>query len=56
MLRRYMRFMPFALVVWFCRRDLERFHQGGLIVTEPFKGELVAWLPPEASTQKDNGQ
>jgi hypothetical protein len=45
MLRRYVRYLPYAFVVWFCRRNSERFYAGSLLVTNPFKGEFIGWLP-----------
>lgn len=43
MFRRWLRYMPFAIVVWLAKRNLERFRKDGFVITQPFRGELVAW-------------
>lgn len=52
MLRWYVRFLPYALVVWLCRRHSERFLIGGFQLTNPFKGEVVGWPAPDAKGER----
>lgn len=53
MFRWYVRYLPYALVVWLCRRHSERFIVGSLHVANPFKGEFVGWPRPTPAGDRD---
>lgn len=49
-MRRFMRWLPFAVVFWIARRKLERFGPSmtgpaeGITFTMPFRGEFIGFL------------
>lgn len=57
-MRRFMRWLPFAVVFWIARRKLERFGPSmtgpaeGITFTMPFRGEFIGFMvrEPEVST------
>lgn len=47
MMRPWVRYLPWALVVWLIKRDEERIHLSGTtpgyLATAPFDGEIYSW-------------
>lgn len=45
MFRRWVRYLPYALVVWMAKRRLERFRMLGsnFVSVEPFRKEVISW-------------
>jgi len=49
MFSRWVRYLPYAVVMLIARRKLERFTQGdGFISVNPFPGEYAGWREPRS--------
>lgn len=47
MMRLWLRYLPYALVVWLAKRNCERVDQFGLAAVVIFPGELFSWEFPK---------